>query len=137
MARVRADGRFSVGRRMHGQWLSPVYLQARAEVHKGVGQVNALRVVTSGKSAAVYVNDALVVTMRGFPPAGPSKIGVYGESGDDPVIWAFSELSVPKGPRRRRPSARRTTRCCWPTTSPRSIRPGAKPTRWKASVAAS
>ena len=53
MARVTADGGFSVGRRMHGQWLNPVPLRVRDEVRKGLGQVNSLRVVTSGKSATV------------------------------------------------------------------------------------
>ena len=98
MARVSADGRFSVGRRMNGKWLSPVFGQPRDEVRQGLGQVNELRVVTCGRAATVYVNEKQVVEFQGFPPKGGSMFGVYAESGDDPALWAFSELVVRQGP---------------------------------------
>lgn len=98
LARFTADGLFSVGRRMHGRWLNPVLFPARDEVRQGLGQVNLLRVVTSGRWVTVYVNEKQVVRVNGFPPEGPSKIGVYAESGTDPATWAFSEMSVRQGP---------------------------------------
>lgn len=98
MARVAAGGQFSVGRRMHGRWLAPVLPRVREEVRKGVGEVNELRVVTSGCSATVYVNDRQVVALAGFPPGGRSRIGVYAESGVAPASWVFSALIARKGP---------------------------------------
>jgi hypothetical protein len=72
-------------------------LKVRDEVLKGLGQVNQLRVVTSGKSATVYVNDKQIATFKGFPPTGGSQIGLQADSGTEPYTWAFSELSVRKG----------------------------------------
>ena len=98
MARVTADGNFSVGRRMSGKWLFPVPYQPREEVRQGLGQENDLRVVTSGRTAAVYINETKILEFNGFPPEGGSKIGVYAESGDLPAKWAYSQLTVREGP---------------------------------------
>jgi hypothetical protein len=95
---VQPDGNFYVTRFINGNALYPVSSKVRDEVNKGLGQMNALRVVTSGKLATIYVNDTQVATFKGYPPAGPSKIGMHAESGTDPSTWSFSGVSVHKGP---------------------------------------
>lgn len=97
-ALLRADGGFLVARRVKGRWLNPVGLQARAEVRRGLGSENELRVVTAGRSATIYINDQAVTTFQGSPPASGSKIGVQTESGRLSANWAFSHLSVRRGP---------------------------------------
>ena len=123
-ALLLSDGTFFVARRVNDKWLNPLSSKVRDEVLKGLGQTNQLRLVTSGKSATVYVNDKQVATLKGFPPQGGSMIGVHAESGTEPTVWAFSELSVRQGPRRRTRQARRTTRSCFRTIFPLSIRRG-------------
>ena len=98
MALLRSDGNFCVVRYMAGVYLQPVPLKLRDEVRQGVGQINALRVVTSGHTATVYVNDKQVTSFRGFPPKGGGWIGFFAESGAERSTWAFSELNVRKGP---------------------------------------
>ncbi len=97
-ALMQSDGGFYVVRRMNSQWLTPVVIRVRDEVTKGVGQTNEMRVVTSGRTATVYINDKQVTTFVGFPPPGVCEIGVMCESGKQPATWAFSELTVRRGP---------------------------------------
>jgi hypothetical protein len=97
-ATIQPDGGFYVLRRTRGKSLPVVALQIREEVPKGLGQTNELRVVTSGTTVAVYVNERKLTEFHGFPPAGGGKVGVHVSSGYAPSSWAFSELSVRKGP---------------------------------------
>ena len=97
-ALVQADGNFLVTRRINGKTITPVLMMERPQVRPGIGETNALRVVTSGNRATIFVNDQQVATFRGFPPEGPSKIGVHAESGEEPCTWEFSELRIFKGP---------------------------------------
>jgi len=99
VARVQSDGRFLIGRQTRGKWLNPVNDGAVYEqIHAGLGQINELRVVTSGRSAKAFVNAKEVTNFQGFPPAAESRIGFFVESGAEPCAWAFSELSVRQGP---------------------------------------
>jgi hypothetical protein len=98
-ALVQPDGKFCVARFVDGVELVPIPLQKKDEVPKDVGQVNALRVITSGNQVTVYINDTQVTSFKGYPPDGGSKIGVHAESGAAPSDWAFSELSVRQGPK--------------------------------------
>lgn len=50
--------------------------------------------VTRGHWATVYVNDQRIWTFRGFPPTGPSQLGLRGSSGSQPCTWQFSDLIV-------------------------------------------
>lgn len=100
---VSADGHFSIVRRMNNKELRPGSMGPIADMKLGLGKVNELRVVTCGRLATVYVNEKQVVEFQGFPPRGECRFGVYAESGADPATWAFSELSVRKGPATREP----------------------------------
>ena len=63
-------------------------------VAKGVGPANELRIVTLGKTATLYVNGKQIATLKGFPPAGGSRIGLHAESGQTVYTWKFSDLEV-------------------------------------------
>ncbi|HWA99353.1 MAG TPA: hypothetical protein VG713_12710 [Pirellulales bacterium] len=104
-ALLTPDGSVYASRRMAGQWLTPVSATKHDEVLKGLGQTNELRVVTSGRVATVFVNDKQVTRFVGFPPNGPSKIGVIAESGEQGATWAFSDLSVRNAPAATTPLA--------------------------------
>jgi hypothetical protein len=94
---VSPDGRVGVMRNEKGTWLYPLQGKVFDAVIKGVGQTNELRVVTKGKTATVYVNGTQVVSLKGFPPANGSQIGLHAESGDSaPYTWAFSDFVVRK-----------------------------------------
>ena len=96
-ASIGADGLVGVGRKTDGKWLYPVIGRNYDAVHRGLGAVNELRVVTYGKSATVYINEQRCFNFDGFPPEGPSKIGFHAESpGQASSIWQFSELVVRK-----------------------------------------
>ena len=97
-AQVQPDGAFLVAREMNGKWFSPVRVEARDEVRQGIGGENELRVVTSGRLAVISINGREATRFKGFPPEGGSKIGVYGDSGDTPGVWALSDLTVRQGP---------------------------------------
>jgi hypothetical protein len=95
---ISSEGRFATLRRMNNKELRPGLMGPAAEIKLGIGQVNELRVVTSGRLATVYVNDKQIAEFQGFPPQGKCMFGVYAESGADPATWAFSDLSVRNGP---------------------------------------
>jgi hypothetical protein len=98
VAVVRSDGNFCVLRNVVGCWLQPVPLQPRNELRQGIGQINEVRVVTSGRTASIYVNDQQVTAFRGFPPKGGGRVGFFAESLAERYTWAFAELNVRKGP---------------------------------------
>lgn len=97
-ARFYTDGYVGIARYTQRTWLAPVPNYLRQEVTQGLGVVNELRVVTSGNQATVYVNGKEVATLKGFPPEGGGKVGLFGDSTTDPYEWAFSDFSVRKGP---------------------------------------
>jgi hypothetical protein len=97
-AMLRPDGGVYVSRKELGNWIGNVKLQTVEGLHKGAGEANELRLVTSGDRATLYVNDKEVTSFRGFPPRGGGAIGFHAESGAAPATWAYSDLVVRKGP---------------------------------------
>jgi hypothetical protein len=97
-ALIRPDGKLYVSRRMNGVWIRPISIRECAGVKVGTGQTNELRVVTSGPTATIYVNNQEAVAFRGFPPAGGQRIGVQAASGSEPGEWTFADLRVYQGP---------------------------------------
>ena len=71
--------------------------RAHDAIKKGVDQWNALRVVTKGNSATVFINDQQAIAFKGQPPRGGGMIGVHGESGkSSQAICEFSHIAVSK-----------------------------------------
>src|SRR5260370_16346272 len=73
-------GAFKISQYVTNQWLTPVSWTRNEAVNKGVEKVNRLRVVTKGSEATAYINDKQVATIRGQPPIGGSRIGLFGGS---------------------------------------------------------
>jgi len=71
---------------------------AREAAHKGLGKTNELRVVTSGDIATVYINGTQAASLRGYPAANVTMVGLYAESFNEPHTFSFSEFSVRRGP---------------------------------------
>jgi hypothetical protein len=94
VANYQSDGSFAVGRLQNGKWIFPVDWSIQAAVKKGLNQPNILRVVTKGKTAAIYVNGTQLVSIKGFPPDGGSQIGIHADSGDKIYTWKFANLVV-------------------------------------------
>lgn len=91
-------GNYAVIRYVNGKQLVLVPGAAHSAVKKGIGEVNELRVVTCGRSATIFVNGQQVTAFKGFPPNAATQIGFTATSGDQAVVWAFSDLVVVKGP---------------------------------------
>lgn len=96
VAMLLPDGRVGISRHTQGKWLSPGPWTVQTAVKQGLNQWNELRVVTRGRWAAIYVNDALVCKFQGFPPAGSSYVGLHAASGPQVYTWAFANFVVRK-----------------------------------------
>jgi hypothetical protein len=96
IAFIQAEGVVGVLRRGEGKWFRPASPVRSDLVRRGLGQANELRVVTSGTSAAVYVNGKHAMQVIGKSPGGETKFGLFVESGDRETERAFSEFSVRK-----------------------------------------
>src|SRR5579871_4139311 len=73
---VSTEGQASFWRRQRGRWLNQVSLQDAAGTEKGATVINELRVVTSGKTAKLYINGSLFKEVKGQPPKDGSLIGL-------------------------------------------------------------
>ncbi len=94
---VSGGGQVSVRRYVNNNSSAFVDWSENPAVKKGIGQINQLRVVTSGNQATVYVNDTQVATFTGQPPDGGSFIGVKCSSAEkSQIVWEFSNLKITK-----------------------------------------
>lgn len=91
---IDSAGQLAVKNYIAGVRGLPCPLRPVVGLRKGLGKTNELRVVTRGHRFHVYVNGAWVLSMRGFPPAGPSKFGLYGQSIGEQYIWKFTNYLV-------------------------------------------
>lgn len=73
---VSTEGQASFWRRQRGRWLSQVSWRDAPGVEKGATVINELRVITSGKTAKLYVNGQLFKEVKGQPPKDGSLIGL-------------------------------------------------------------
>ncbi|HEX3657416.1 MAG TPA: hypothetical protein VHV55_16620 [Pirellulales bacterium] len=94
LAQINLDGFVGITRLQQDRQLTLLHFAPSDAVVKGVGQANALRVVTVGKLATVYVNGKQIGAIKGFPPEGGSRIGLHAESNDAVNTWQFSDLEV-------------------------------------------
>ena len=92
---INAIGSFKISHYVTGQWLTPVNWTENEAINKGVGQVNRLRVATKGGAATAYVNEKQIVTIKGQPPQGGSRVGISGGSTKNSQnTWQFANLRV-------------------------------------------
>ena len=93
-ATITLDGKASVDQLNHGIWQVVVPPMAAPSVNTAPGGVNEIEIVTSGKTAAFYVNGQLVTNVTGQPPANGGPPGVYGESGPKGTTWIFRRVAL-------------------------------------------
>lgn len=93
-ATITLDGKASVDRLNQGIWQVVMPPASAASVKTDPGATNQIEIVTSGDSAAFYVNDAHIATVTGRPPADGGAAGVYGESGPQGTIWLFPRVAL-------------------------------------------
>lgn len=92
---VGIDGRYTVARFAENRWLTVIDRKPHDAIKKGLGQANDLRVVTNGRTAALYVNGVQVTTFKGQPPAGGGAIGLMADSySAKPARFEFAGLRV-------------------------------------------
>jgi len=66
-------------------------------IKKGLGEINLLKVTTCGDQATISINGKGVLTVKGEPPAGGSKIGVRASAPERiKTACVFSDLKVIK-----------------------------------------
>jgi hypothetical protein len=73
---VSTEGQASFWRRQRGRWLNQVSWQDAAGAEKGATVINELRLITSGKTARLYINGKLFKEVKGQPPKDGSLIGL-------------------------------------------------------------
>jgi hypothetical protein len=92
---VSTEGQASFWRRQRGRWLSQVGWHDAPGAEKGATVINELRVITSGKTAKLYVNGQLFKQVKGQPPKDGSLIGLLACSPNDASAHiSFSDLVV-------------------------------------------
>lgn len=90
------NGSILRNRKVAGDWTGSNTFLKLGAANQGLGKVNELRIVTSGKMVKLYLNDKLMDEFESDPPKNGSLIGFYGESGKEPCTYEFSNLSVRK-----------------------------------------
>lgn len=93
---LRADGDCWVAQFADGKWQNLLPMKQRKSVLQGLGQTNALRVVTSGDTATIYVNDRQVARLEGQKHPEHSRIGLQVESDEVVNTWTISDFVVRK-----------------------------------------
>ncbi len=93
-ATITLDGSASIDRLNNGIWQVVVPPAAAPSVKTAPGATNEIEIVTSGKSAALYVNGKPITTVTGQPPSGGGAPGVYGESGPKGTRWVVPQVNL-------------------------------------------
>jgi hypothetical protein len=93
-ATITLDGKAAVDRLNQGIWQVVVPPASASSIKTGPGAINEIEVVTSGNSAAFYVNGSLVTNITGRLPAGDGSPGVYAESGPKGTSWLFTHVAL-------------------------------------------
>jgi hypothetical protein len=93
-ATITLDGKAAVDRLNNGIWQVVAAPAMASSIKTGPGAVNELEVITSGNSAAFYVNGSLVDNITGRPPASGGSPGVYAESGPKGTSWLFPRVAL-------------------------------------------
>jgi len=92
---VSTEGQASFWRRQRGRWLNQVSWRDAPGAEKGATVINELRVITSGKTAKLYINGRLFKQVKGQPPKDGSLIGLLACSPNDASARiTFNDLVV-------------------------------------------
>ena len=92
---VSTEGQASFWRRQRGKWLNQVGWQDAQGIEKGATVINELRVITSGKTAKLFINGTLFKDVKGQPPKDGSLIGLLACSpNESSATIAFDNLVV-------------------------------------------
>jgi hypothetical protein len=98
---ITAEQSIGVFRRQRGRVLPQLRWTRIDALKPGNGAFNQIRVVTTGNTASIYVNDQFYATMKGQPPSDGQQIGIRATSPrNDRAIWAFDniKITVPEAP---------------------------------------
>jgi hypothetical protein len=93
-ATITLDGKAQVDRLTHGIWQVVMAPKPAPSIKTAPGATNEIEIVTSGNTAAFFVNGTLVANIAGHPPAGGGQPGIYGESGPQSTSWIFPRVSL-------------------------------------------
>lgn len=77
---VSSLGTFSVQRRTHGKWLTPIHWTATSSIKQGTNQWNELEIQTRGNQATFLINKTQLGQINGSAPDGGGLVGVVAES---------------------------------------------------------
>lgn len=88
-ATISLDGTAAVDRLVNGIWQSVVAPRRSPAVRTAAGATNEIELVTSGNSAAFFVNGSRVGDFQGQSPPGGGAPGIYAESGPQVTTWLF------------------------------------------------
>jgi hypothetical protein len=93
---VSDDGKFIVIRHLTSdRQITPIPWQDSAAINKGVGQLNALRILIKGNQAILYINGKEVGKVPGQTPEGGNLVGLWTESSSKSgCTWEFSNFVV-------------------------------------------
>ena len=96
MLLVSDIGKFSVARRLTSdRQITPIPWQESAAINKGVGQVNALRIIINGNQARLYINGKEVGKVSGQTPEGGNLVGFWAvASSKSACTWELSNFVV-------------------------------------------
>ena len=93
-ATITLDGNASIDRLNRGIWQVVVAPAAAPSVKTDPGAVNEIEVITSGNTAAFYVNGVQATNITGQAPATGGPPGIYGESGPKGTRWVFPHVAL-------------------------------------------
>lgn len=90
-----SDGKAWVSRQWNGDWLRPIPMRDFADIKRGVGQTNELRVALGDGQATLYVNDKKFGTLIGNQPEDGGQVGIFAQS-NEASSSQFSTFGVSK-----------------------------------------
>lgn len=88
-ATISLDGTAAVDRLVNGVWQAVVTPRPSAAIRAAPGATNEIELVTSGNTAAFFVNGSRVADFQGLSPPGGGAPGIYAESGPQITTWLF------------------------------------------------
>ena len=92
---ITAEQSIAVFRRQRGRVLPQLRWTRFEALRPGNNTVNQIRIVTTGNTAAIYVNGTFYATMKGQPPVDGQQIGLRATSPrNERAVWAFDNIRV-------------------------------------------
>jgi hypothetical protein len=88
------NGTASIDRLVNGVWHVVMAPRLAGAIKTEPGAENQVEVVLKGDTGVFYINGMRVGDFHGDAPANGGAPGVYAESGNSPVSWAFSRVQM-------------------------------------------